>query len=336
VVRIALEPFFLHQEQVTALLGATRMNAALAEAARRPGPPEPMSYVLSSSLAKYLPDLNIAELQRSLNARQVQVGQMVGIQQEFYFCRAKERDRPGDKPIDFHAIISTDETVTVKGTFNSERLASASATGGLTGRKPAYIIGTVMQVTSDAIVLRPAFAGVRSFIEDDQFVAHAVPQDRRVYPSEVDQFSKAYEHSEVDAADIASLRSVPEELIKKSLASIVGEPFVPKDWGGERSDLYTTHISVQGKQVSSAWLLKGRGFPRPMTIAALGKRGDQIDRLYTEPADLLVLQHCHEIKTAVISMMETYAFDSRRPRRFMILDGTDTARILKWHGTLSA
>jgi len=71
-----------------------------------------------------------------------------------------------------------------------------------------------------------------------------------------------------------------------------------------------------------------------MTVAALGKPGDQIDRLFSEPADLLILQHCHEIRAAVVNMMETYAFDLRRPRRFMILDGADTARILKGYGML--
>ena len=64
--------------------------------------------------------------------------------------------------------------------------------------------------------------------------------------------------------------------------------------------------------MSSAWLFKGPGFPRAMTIAALGKNGDQIDRLFTESAELLVLQHCHEITPAVAGMMDAYAHD--RPR----------------------
>ncbi len=36
----------------------------------------------------------------------------------------------------------------------------------------------------------------------------------------------------------------------------------------------------------------------------------------------------------VVNMMETYANDMRRPRRYMILDGGDTARILRAYGKL--
>lgn len=122
---------------------------------------------------------------------------------------------------------------------------------------------------------------------------------------------------------------MPEASVKDALAEILGEPFVLCDWGGERSDLYTSRLFIDGTPVSSAWLLKGPSFDRPMTIAALGKQGDQIDRLYSEPAELLVLQHCHQVRTEVVNMMETYAWDMRRLRRFMILDGSDTARILR-------
>lgn len=129
-----------------------------------------------------------------------------------------------------------------------------------------------------------------------------------------------------------TLLEMPEEQVKNSLADILGEPFVHKDWGGERSDLYTSRLFVEGVQASSAWLLKGPSFPRPMTLAALGKPGDQIDRLYSEPAEVLVLQHCHEVRNAVVNMMET--FDMRRPRRYMILDGWETSRVLRAYGKL--
>jgi len=113
---------------------------------------------------------------------------------------------------------------------------------------------------------------------------------------------------------------------------LIGEPYVPKDWGGERSDLYSSRLFARGRQMSSAWLFKGPGYPHPMTVRALGKPGDQVGRLFSEPAELLVLQHCHEIKPSVINMMDAYAHDFRNPRKYMIIDGSDTARILKAQG----
>jgi hypothetical protein len=71
-----------------------------------------------------------------------------------------------------------------------------------------------------------------------------------------------------------------------------------------------------------------------MDVKALGRNGDQIDRLFTEPADLLVLQHCHQIKPAVVGMMDAYAHDARRPRSYMIIDGADTGRVLRSLGLL--
>jgi hypothetical protein len=44
-----------------------------------------------------------------------------------------------------------------------------------------------------------------------------------------------------------------------------------------------------------------------MDVKALGKNGDQINRLFTEPAELLVIQHCHHIKTEVVGMMDSTA-----------------------------
>jgi hypothetical protein len=56
--------------------------------------------------------------------------------------------------------------------------------------------------------------------------------------------------------------------------------------------------------------------------------------LFSEPAELLVLQHCHQVTTAVVEMMDTYAHDLRNPRSYMIIDGADTGRILKSLGLL--
>src|SRR5206468_13017491 len=64
----------------------------------------------------------------------------------------------------------------------------------------------------------------------------------------------------------------------------------------------------------------------------LGKNGDQIDRLFSEPADIIVLQHSHEVPAGIHRMMEAYAHDVRNPRYYSILDGQDTWRILNGHG----
>ena len=86
---------------------------------------------------------------------------------------------------------------------------------------------------------------------------------------------------------------------------------------------------IDGQRISTAFLLKGPAKFHPMTPADLEKNGDQIGRLFDEPADLLVLQHCHEVKTAVRKQMRAYAQRMNQPRQFCIIDGYDTLRILQ-------
>ncbi|HEX9539391.1 MAG TPA: hypothetical protein VGA04_14590 [Streptosporangiaceae bacterium] len=336
MARIALEPYFLHQEQVQALIGPQRATSALARAADRRDPEAAAPYVLAVALAEALPLLGISELAKSAHEQTIHVGRVVGVEQEFAFRRAKDRDAPGVKPVDFTAMLATDESLHVVGSFNSARTASASATGSLTGRRRVYLIGTITDLNAARIEIRPAFIGIRSFLEDNDLTPGKTTPGLCVYPSEIGQFREVDFGGRVSPAELKAVLEVPEKSVKNAIASLIGETYIPKDWGGERSDLYTSRLFARGRQISAAWLLKGPGYPHPMTVRALGKPGDQIVRLFSEPAELLVLQHCHEITPSVVSMMEAYAHDLRNPRKYLIIDGADTSRILKSQGLLPA
>jgi len=332
MTRITLEPYFLHQDQVQSLLGEQRAESARARAARRSDPEAALPYVLATELAEALPALKIGELARCALEQDLRAGQVVGAELEFTFRRDRDRDAPGFKPVSFTAALDAGEPVRVTGTFNSARTASSSATGSLTGNRRAYLIGTVTDLAAERIELRPVFIGIRSFIDD--LAAGSPAPGLRVYPSDIGQFSGIDFARPVSEAELKAVLRVPEDTVKRAFAGLIGESDVPKDWGGERSDLYTSRVFARGRQVSAAWLFKGPGYPRPMDVKALGKNGDQIDRLFTEPAELLVLQHCHQIKPAVAGMMDAYAHDARRPRSYMIIDGADTGRILRSLGLL--
>lgn len=332
-MRIALEPYFLHQDQAQSLLGEQRTESARAQAARRADPEAALPYVLAAELAGALPALGVGELARCVLEQDVRVGQVVGAELEFAFHRDRNHDAPGFKPVSFSAVLDVGEPVHVVGTFNSARTASSSATGNLTGRRRTYLVGSVTDLTMDRVELRPVFIGIRSFVDDDPADGGLAP-GLRVYPSDIGQFGGIDFACPVSEAELDAVLQVPEETVKRAFAGLIGESDIPKDWGGERSDLYTSRVFTRGRQVSAAWLFKGPGYPRAMDVRALGKNGDQIDRLFTEPAELLVLQHCHQIKPSVVGMMDSYAHDARRPRSYMIIDGSDTGRILRSLGLL--
>ncbi|WP_405884469.1 hypothetical protein OG747_41390 [Streptomyces sp. NBC_01384] len=335
MTRISLEPYFLHQDQVQSLLGEHRTESARARADRRSDPEAALPYVLATELADALSSLGVGELARCVLGQGLRTGQIVGAELEFVFQRDRDHDAPGFKPVRFTAVLDADKPVHVTGTFNSARTASSSATGSLAGNRRAYLIGTVTNLSAAQIEIRPVFIGVRSFV-DGRLAAGGPAPGARVYPGDIGQFSGIDFASPLTETEREAVLSVPEDTVKHAFARLIGESYVPKDWGGERSDLYTSRVFARGHQMSAAWLFKGPGYPRAMDIRALGKNGDQIDRLFTEPAELLVLQHCHQIKPSVVGMMDAYAHDARRPRSYMIIDGSDTGRILRSLGLLPA
>lgn len=66
----------------------------------------------------------------------------------------------------------------------------------------------------------------------------------------------------------------------------------------------------------------------------MGQNGDQGGRLFTEPCDLAVLQHCDQITSAVRELMRAYAMRPWQIKPFSLLDGAETVRILRAHGKL--
>jgi hypothetical protein len=221
--------------------------------------------------------------------------------------------------------------IKIEAMLNCEHVVGSTGFERLSGHTRAYILGYVERA-NPLIEIRPVFIGDRYYVYYPAPNAPAI-EDRRVFPEQIDQFSEMV-NVEADIADMNMLRTVPERDIKTYFADIIGEHFIQKDWGGETSDLYTSSLSIHGVPTSAAFLLKGPAHFAPMTIADLGHNADQIVRLYREPAQLLVLQHCHFIRPEPIDMMETYSFDSRRPRRFCVINGIDTVRILRAYGKI--
>lgn len=105
------------------------------------------------------------------------------------FRRARDRDEPGVKPLDFEALVDSEEPLALTGTFNSARMASASATGSLTGRRRVYPIGTITDISPGIAEIRPAFVGIRSLVEDDEQDSEGIHPGLRIHPSEIGQFS---------------------------------------------------------------------------------------------------------------------------------------------------
>lgn len=104
--------------------------------------------------------------------------------------------------------------------------------------------------------------------------------------------------------------------------------------GGEQDDHFTASLSVNGERSTAAFVLKGPADFREMTPEMLGKRADQVYRLSTTPAQILIVQHCHQIGEAVRATLRAFSVTPHNPRRYCLIDGKDTYRILKAYGKI--
>lgn len=122
-----------------------------------------------------------------------------------------------------------------------------------------------------------------------------------------------------------------EKQFKRGVQSIIGEPGKFKDWGGEKSDLYTTRLRMNGKRLGAAFAFKGPGEKRKLVPGRMGKNGDQAQRLFQEEADVFLVQHWREIDSSVIELMRSLAVaksvTTGKRIWYGVIDGTDSQRI---------
>jgi hypothetical protein len=216
--------------------------------------------------------------------------------------------------------------------FHHEHLTSSSSWVELSGQKDVLVLGIAASVSDTEIQIVPSVIAYPfiSLLDPDRpsIVGDRWQWGLETFPSQIGEFAKIRDYDGPRSAkDLDLLRAVPEADVKQAFAEILREPTVPKDWGGERSDLFTA-VEIGRRRVSAAFAFKGPAKFHAMTMADLGKNGDQIDRLFSEPADLMVLQHCHEITPPVRAMMRAYSTRMGQLKTFCIINGFDTLRIL--------
>lgn len=129
--------------------------------------------------------------------------------------------------------------------------------------------------------------------------------------------------------------TISERAFKDGIQRIIDEPGEFTDWGGERNDLFTSRVVLDGRRVSTAFAFKGPGLrAKRLTPAVLGKNGDQLQRLFQAPAELFVIQYHGQIDEQVLADMRTFAIAKSVTAAqgteilYGVIDGADTSRLL--------
>jgi hypothetical protein len=131
------------------------------------------------------------------------------------------------------------------------------------------------------------------------------------------------------------LAKIPEAKMKKGILKILKETSnPPKDWGGEKNDIYTNKLLMDGKRFHAAFALKGPG----KTVAKLmpkdmGKNGDQIERLHRSAAQVFFVQYWKDIGQEIVDLMEPLSqaksYSQGRIIYYGIIDGDDSSRLIQ-------
>ena len=126
------------------------------------------------------------------------------------------------------------------------------------------------------------------------------------------------------------VKRIPEKTIKGAFAKIIGESGTFKDWGGEKSDLYSTKVKIGARRVAAAIAFKGKATTGKLVPAKMGKNADQINRLFDEPAELFLIVYGGQIESSIIAQMRAFAMGKAIGGQkvfYGIVDGTDLGRI---------
>lgn len=156
--------------------------------------------------------------------------------------------------------------------------------------------------------------------------------------TEIDSFAKVSTVPADQVMAFAQPLELAEDIVEQMITKIIGEPYRQKDWGGELDDLYTNRVRLAGRDVMATFLLKGHGLRRKMRPADLGKNGDQISRMTSQPAEIFVVQHVHAIDAAVVRQLSDAVIARRaagnRNAVGTVWDGVTTARLGVAYGVL--
>jgi hypothetical protein len=115
---------------------------------------------------------------------------------------------------------------------------------------------------------------------------------------------------------------LPERVFKTGLAHILGNKGVFKDWGGEKNDLYTSHVYINGKRYAAALGLKGPATKGTLTPGKMGHNGDQIQRLFDSDAQVFIVQYEGDIADSVSQQLKGLAVNKSVEDRRTVFYGT--------------
>lgn len=291
--------------------------------------------MLSPVLIDWVKREKIPALEELLLNGKLQAGSLFTYDGKF-FSSGLAAEKPSDATLKL-PLKDFDDPRTLLLQFHADNLTTSTARSALMGQPSVFTIAYVSSIDGTEVIGHPLVIGNLVQIYGKHKMELRYRDFLEMRPEGFDALRDVDFTQRLTKSDLDVLKDFPEAKIKEIFADIFGEPEVPKDWGGEECDLFSSNVLVDGKRSVAAFAFKGPAKFKPLECRDCGKNGDQIVRLCGSGADIFVLQHCHSVTPAV---RKTIAALTRgnlaAPRRFCIIDGYETIKILRRFGHLSA
>ncbi len=149
------------------------------------------------------------------------------------------------------------------------------------------------------------------------------------WPEDIDELESCAGIDQPDAAEWrAALAGISAETIYRIFAELLDGAMLESQ-GGAHSAMIAAGIHRDGvEQPAAVTIITEEGASEPAALR------DAMTAMSATPAELWIVQHCHDIGPAVREMVRAFAVSPLTPRRFCLIDGADTYRILKAYGRL--
>jgi len=254
------------------------------------------------------------------------------------FCSVETLE-PCESIYDEDRVISVWKPITpynrkIEFHYSTQRISSDTLKSRLhIGEGKFAIVAELSNVKKDVLIFDPIIMGfpwLRDGKEKPNFdIMWYGSTYFENFIEDFDEFQKVRDLETPSNPD--EMKNISEYAFKICLSEILGDS-VQKDWGGETSDYFSSHIHLNGKRMTAAFLLKGPANFAPMTLNHLGKNNDQILRLAREPAQILFVQHSHDILSVVRETLRAFSTQPANPKRYCFIDGRDSLKLLKAYG----
>ena len=328
IVRHVIDPGFVHHRKIETILGAPGMSVIDDQIKNLPQDLPEWQRLVRIDHIYTRTILWFCEAQKIRSLRQI-----MAERKGYLFCSNEELGpaRPlGEGRVANEILLGDGSPERVEVHYSTRHIVGSTPRERLhDGGFTFSIIAELQLFKGNVIIFDPVVIGspwLEAGDAEHQGIEWYASEHYQQSVEDFDEFAKVTSTDEPTSPE--PMRLISEAAVKSCFAEILGDR-AGKDWGGETSDYYTAHLRIGGRRVTAAFLFKGPARFEPMDLAHLGKKNDQIVRLADEPADVLIVQHCHDILPAVRKTLRAFAVQPSRPRRYCCIDGRDTLRLLR-------